>query len=130
MRTKKHPLAGQASKIKEKRFNKLFSEAFMEAPEERKEVVMAALEQPSIVRGEMNMEKMNVLTDLVQDYLNQRARRRTGRVASAILPGLASAAVSATARQPRYVPGPAGATEPTRLTNMERFARMLGLGPY
>lgn len=126
----KHALARDAGKMKDKRFNKIFSKALQEAPDEVKDKVMAAMQQPSIVRGEMNMEKMNAMTDLVQGYLNQRAKKRTGRAAAAVLPGLAGSAVAATARQPRYVPGPAGSTEPTRLTNMERFARMLGLGPY
>lgn len=126
----KHALARDAGKMKDKRFNKVFAKAFQEAPDDVKDRVMQAIEQPSIVQGQMNMQKMNVLTDLVQGYLNQRAKKRVGRTATSVLPGLAGSAVAATSRQPRYVPGPAGSTEPTRLTNMERFARMLGLGPY
>tara|TARA_R100001510_G_scaffold13032_5_gene10255 strand:- start:2866 stop:3255 length:390 start_codon:yes stop_codon:yes gene_type:complete len=126
----KHALARDAGKMKDKRFNKIFSKAFQEAPDEIKDKVMSAMQQPSIVRGEMNMEKMNAMTDLVQGYLNRRAKKRTGIAAKTVVPGLVGSAISATARQPRYVPGPAGSTEPTRLTNMERFARMLGLGPY
>ena len=130
MTPKKHPFAGEASTIKQKRFNKLFTEAFREAPEERKDMVMQAMQQPDIVMGEMNMEKQNILTDLVQDYLNERARERTKKYATLGIPSLAGVAVYGTSQQPRYVPGVSGAPGPHRLTNLERFARMLGLGPY
>jgi len=130
MTPKKHPFAGEASTIKQKRFNKLFTEAFREAPEQRKDLVMQAMQQPDILMGEVNMEKQNILTDLVQDYLNQRASKRTKTVAGLGLPALSGAAVYGTSKQPRYVPGVSGAPGPHRLTNLERFARMLGLGPY
>jgi hypothetical protein len=130
MKPKKHPLARDAGKMKDKRFNKLFTKAFREAPEEVKQEITSVMKEPSIMQGEMNANKMNALTDLVQGYLNNRAKSRTGKAAKAIIPGLAGSAVSATSRQPRYVPGVSGAPGPHRLTNIERFARMLGLGPY
>ena len=131
MKPRKHPLASNASNIKDKRFNSLFMRAFEEAPEEVKNRIMEVLSQPDITSdNEMNFEKQNAINDLVQGFLNERARKRTGRVATALLPSLAGAAVSATSRQPRYVPGVSGAPGPHRLTNLERFARMLGLGPY
>jgi hypothetical protein len=91
---------------------------------------MQAMQEPDIERGEMNMEKQNILTELVQDYLNERAGERTRRVATFGLPILSGGAVYGTSKQPRYVPGVSGAPGPHRLTNLERFARMLGLGPY
>jgi hypothetical protein len=130
---RKHALAKDVSRIKDKRYNKLFEKAYKEATPEERAAVDQAYSEPDITGYEMNYARQRVFDDLVQDFLNERAKKRVGRTATAVLPGLAGAAVSATGRQPRYIDIPIGASGDTteiRLNNLQRFARMLGLGPY
>jgi hypothetical protein len=130
---KKHLFAKDVSTIKDKRYNKLFEKAYKEATPEEKTRVEEAYSEPSISGYEMNYARQRVFDDLVQGFLNDRAKKRVGRTATAVIPGLSGAAVSATGRQPRYIDIPVGASGDTReirLNNLQRFARMLGVGPY
>jgi|TARA_R110000803_G_scaffold46425_9_gene97483 hypothetical protein len=136
-RPEKHIFARDAGKMTDKRFQNVWSKAFKEASTEEKDRMMDLSLNPiseSTWDSQGGDEQVDpnqlAMDDIVQKYLNDRASNRTKKVAMGAAPSLLGAAAYGTGLQPRYVEGPAGSTEPTRLNNMQRLWRMLGMGPY